>query len=198
MNQRITLLAVLACLLFGAIPAFTQQGYVGVNEALEQLGGANVAPSRPSNCPPQIAMPLPRSTQNLNSTVFVGNRNPLGQPHGQGRVTWSTGEIYEGNFIDGNITGQGTKRFPDGAWYQGQFFNGLFHGHGQAVDKDRNAYQGAWVNGMRHGFGIFNSPQGWIYRGQFTNDQATGRGTVTFPNGQVLSGSFVNGQYVGP
>ena len=41
----------------------------------------------------------------VNWLTFAGNRNGAGQPHGEGKVSFVDGTIYEGEFNNGEISG---------------------------------------------------------------------------------------------
>jgi len=45
--------------------------------------------------------------------------------HGQGKFTWVTGVVYEGEFTYNKIQGVGFYKWPDGSIYNGQVANGL-------------------------------------------------------------------------
>lgn len=53
-----------------------------------------------------------------------------GQRHGQGKMTWSDGGYYEGEFLNGNRHGKGKHVFANGFIYDGGWKNGLMHGNG--------------------------------------------------------------------
>jgi len=52
---------------------------------------------------------------------YEGERNALGQKHGQGTYRWASGDVYEGQYENDLMHGQGTIRFADGNVYEGQF-----------------------------------------------------------------------------
>jgi len=47
-----------------------------------------------------------------------------GVPHGKGTLTFSYGDVYEGDFVDGKFHGKGTLTLPDGTVYSGDFVEG--------------------------------------------------------------------------
>ena len=69
-----------------------------------------------------------------------------GKPHGKGKITFSSGAIYEGEVKNGIICGQGTYIWPD-----------------------RDKYVGEWKDGKQHGQGTF-SRFGVISIGRITNN----------------------------
>ena len=61
-----------------------------------------------------IAMVLFTSYATPQSSTYEGERNQKGEPHGQGIVTYSSGDKYLGEFKNGKRNGHGTFTFPDG------------------------------------------------------------------------------------
>ena len=49
-------------------------------------------------------------------------------PHGQGRMEFVDGEIYDGDWEAGVKTGVGLGDFPDGSQYDGDYLNENFDG----------------------------------------------------------------------
>lgn len=97
-----------------------------------------------------------------------------GQRHGTGRFAWDNGEFYEGTFVKGEITGTGKYCWPDGRNYEGDFVNGDMHGRGKMIWPDGREYDGEWAN-----------------------DFPNGQGTMTYPGGRQESGYWNFGQFQG-
>lgn len=89
-----------------------------------------------------------------------------GKPHGQGRMTYSSGEVYEGQFEDGLPSGGGT--------FLRQIDGGL-----------SAQYTGEWSRGLKHGFGIETWPDGMRYEGEFRDGDSAGSGKMIFQSGMV-------------
>lgn len=140
--------------------------------------------------------------------------------NGEGKMVYSNGNIYEGDFINGKADGQGTSNFADSATYTGQYSNDLFHGKGKYIYPNGSIYDGNWVkgkiegrgkfvnsngttyegdyvNGKANGQGIFKLKDGRIYAGQFSNDLINGKGKMTFADGGIYEGNWVNGNREG-
>ena len=45
---------------------------------------------------------------------------------GKGKVTWAEGDVYEGDYIDGERTGKGKMTRPDGSFQEGYWLDGEF------------------------------------------------------------------------
>ncbi|KAL9651759.1 hypothetical protein ABK040_014015 [Willaertia magna] len=67
--------------------------------------------------------------------------------NGKGKMIWSNGCSYEGNFVKGKMEGFGVYTFPD------------------KITK----YEGEWVNNRMHGKGRYTSPDGIVWIGYFYN-----------------------------
>uniref|UniRef100_A0A6C0I6S1 MORN repeat-containing protein n=1 Tax=viral metagenome TaxID=1070528 RepID=A0A6C0I6S1_9ZZZZ len=85
-----------------------------------------------------------------------------GKFHGQGRMEYTHGEVYEGEWANDNMNGLGQKWFYDGSTYEGNFVNGIIHGQGTMIFKNKTAYEGIWENPTK-GKGIH-------YSNYFTHD----------------------------
>lgn len=48
--------------------------------------------------------------------------------HGRGKMTWSDGTYYDGEFKNGKTDGQGVRTYPNGDWVQGGFKEDKKHG----------------------------------------------------------------------
>ena len=47
------------------------------------------------------------------------------QRHGKGKLTYSTGQVYEGEFVNDNINGEGEMKYSKISKYQGGWVTGL-------------------------------------------------------------------------
>ena len=100
---------------------------------------------------------------------YVGERNEKDEYHGQGTVTFATGEKYVGEFKDNQYHGQGTLTLPTGEKYVGE-----------------------WINGKRNGMGTNTWVSGEKYVGEWINNNRTGKGVTLEVNGEIKSGTWVN------
>jgi hypothetical protein len=119
--------------------------------------------------------------------------------HGNGKLEWRDGSVYEGEFEDDLMSGNGTIVLSWGAKYEGHF-NGknngfgkytyasddfldrdyytgewkddLYDGKGKLVWKNGTTYDGEWQQNLRHGFGtLLDSDGAIIFQGQWENDE---------------------------
>lgn len=82
-----------------------------------------------------------------------------GRPHGHGSFTdASTGDKYQGEWLDGLYHGQGTLTKRNGIVYQGDFFEGAKHGQGvlhwPSNPSALARYEGSFKADKKHGYGI--------------------------------------------
>ncbi|KAH3766614.1 2-isopropylmalate synthase [Pelomyxa schiedti] len=115
--------------------------------------------------------------------------------HGLG--TWlsrETGDIYSGQFDQGNWSGTGRILFGDnsqgGGSYVGEFQKDKFHGKGIRLWANGDRYEGQWKDGKEHGEGM----KRWCRDGSsFSGLWEMGvpkKGTRKWPNGDQFEGIF--------
>ncbi|XP_014610965.1 PREDICTED: alsin [Polistes canadensis] len=172
-----------------------------------------------------IAPPIVRSTSFsftkhslFKDAKYIG-RWLNGKPHGSGKLEWSDGRVYTGQFHKGIICGSGKMEIPtqgtyEGQWkdnqqngfgtmkyvngdiYEGYFKDGLPHGHG--VKKEghfmasvASVYIGEWTAGVKQGYGIMDDIMtGEKYLGSWNNDMKHGSGLIVTPDGIYYEGAF--------
>ena len=105
---------------------------------------------------------------------FYETENDIGESyetypvfHGKGKIINQDGEMYWGEWKDGEMHGKGTYTYPDGSKYVGEFKDGKEHGEGTYTLPDGLQYEGGWKDGKIHGKGIFTYPDGSEYVGEF-------------------------------
>ena len=150
------------------------------------------------------ATPKPSSSTPVKEKKTFGSGNVYegetlnGVPHGKGKKTFADGSHYEGDFVNGTPTGKGKATYPDGTVYEGNFVNGAIHDKGKMTHQNGNSYEGDFVNGNFHGKGkLIYYADGIIDEGDFKNGYLNGKGKKTFPNGGVYEGDFVDGTFNG-
>ena len=74
-----------------------------------------------------------KGTLSSRSFTYDGPLDNSLEPHGSGKITYSTGYSYKGEFNHGKYHGEGTEFAPDGTLtYSGKWKNGQPHGEGMS------------------------------------------------------------------
>ncbi len=142
------------------------------------------------------------STRYASISYMGGNYNGYINnwvPRGDGVLTFSDGIIYEGEWINGDLT-EGKWIHPDGEVYRGAFQDLVFHGHGKLTLTDNTYYSGEWLNGEMVS-GVWSartiSNISDHYVGEFRNGQFHGTGTIYYKTGDIYTGGWKDSLYHG-
>jgi len=108
--------------------------------------------------------------------------------HGQGKMTYAAGHIYEGEWANGKPNGYG-RFYYELYDHMGEFKDGLAHGPGKLSWYDGATYEGVWTNDMLNGPGKYKCDN-YIYHGEFVDDLAEGFGKIKWYNGNSYKGMF--------
>ncbi|KAM7319100.1 radial spoke head 1 homolog [Alexandromys fortis] len=129
---------------------------------------------------------------------YEGERNELGERHGNGKARLPNGDTYEGHYEFGKRNGQGVYKFKNGARYTGEYVKNKKHGQGTFIYPDGSRYEGEWADDQRHGHGVYYYINNDTYTGDWFNHQRHGQGTYFYAEtGSKYVGSWVNGQQEG-
>lgn len=134
----------------------------------------------------------PERIEYESGDVYEGN-TVNGKPSGSGKYIYRRGEILEGTFENGIPVGIGKITFPNGDIFEGSFTNGKRTGRGKLIFANGDVYEGYFMNGRRTGKGKLTYANGNIYEGDFVNNRQTGTGKLTYEDGNIYEGSFVDG-----
>lgn len=136
---------------------------------------------------------------NAQLVCYEGCFNDNGQFHGHGRLSFASGDVYEGEFSDGTRQGSGTYTWKDGRSYTGHFEQNARAGTGTMSFPNGDYYEGAFVQGKRQGYGRFLFADGALYEGSWHEGLYSGpQGTLVHSDGRVYTGAFVAGVPHGP
>ena len=114
--------------------------------------------------------------------------------HGEGKLeNFETGDVYDGQFENGEMTGKGILKWRNGEIYEGTFVKGIKEGKGIHKWPDGSQYKGEYINGIREGKGEYKWPDGRIYKGKFKDGKPNGKGKISF-NGKAIECEFQNGK----
>ncbi|MXY58767.1 MAG: hypothetical protein F4029_19000 [Gammaproteobacteria bacterium] len=171
--------------------AFLATGHVAAGEA-----GANAMDRDPD--------PVVDETVATEGELFWGDghhyRGGLkggNQMHGRGTHTAPDGEVYTGDFVDGERHGQGVLKFPNGDVYSGDFRVGAMTGRGRLTWANGDVYEGDFTDGVREGRGVLERETGGTYTGDFLADLRHGLGHYRWRDGTLYKGRFRYGRQDG-
>lgn len=105
------------------------------------------------------------------------------KPHGRGFLIGGSDSIvwkYVGYFKNGKQEGKGKLTFVSGNVYEGDFKDGLKHGKGVFIGKGKK-YEGEYVEGKKHGYGEYTDTDGSIYKGNYSKNNKSGKGMLYDP-----------------
>lgn len=104
--------------------------------------------------------------------VYEYDLLPSGKPNrSHVKITYNTGDVYEGSLKRGQLSGIGKYYWQDGGVYEGNFHKGVLSGEGK-----------------------YTAANGDVYEGNFKNDKYEGQGKYTWEDGSVFEGTFKDGQ----
>ena len=130
---------------------------------------------------------------NKTGDIYSGNFQN-GERSGFGIFESGAGDRYAGNMLDGKKHGEGLFEWTDCASYNGEFFENMKHGHGKNIFANGSIYEGDYKNDVKHGVGkytwITNGEIKDVYEGDFENDLYKGQGKYTWESGEYYMGDF--------
>ncbi|XP_074634381.1 radial spoke head 1 homolog [Acropora palmata] len=131
---------------------------------------------------------------------YVGERNELGERHGQGKAVLPNGDLYEGSYDNGKRHGKGMYSFRNnGAKYKGFYEQGKKSGEGVFDYPDGSKYEGRWENDERNGQGTYFYKNGDIYEGEWKGNKRHGSGVYTCTSTKLkYDGRWSEGRLSGP
>ena len=138
-------------------------------------------------------------TLTLEDGTYTGGVTD-GKPDGQGKMEYTNGQVYEGEWKNGVRSGQGRCTWPDGGYYDGEWANDKWNGQGTNYiggSKDVSFYVGGFVDGERDGHGIYTWPSGDSIETEWVNGVKNGKGTYTWSGGTVATGEYVDDEWDG-
>ena len=141
-----------------------------------------------------------RSLSYPDGRVYTGPCSEA--PHGDGKMTYADGKVYEGHFEYGVRSGRGKSTKPDGTTYEGNWKNDKINGHCVLTWSTTGVYAGYvyvgdFVEDQRSGHGRMIYPDGGVYIGEWLNDKQNGQGVDISTSGRVLTGQWKDNRYMG-
>ncbi len=83
-----------------------------------------------------------------NGEINYSGQVVRNKPSGTGKITFSNGDVYEGEFEAGSFDGKGNFKAVSGWSYEGQFEAGLAHGQGTLTTETGVVYKGTFNQGV--------------------------------------------------
>ena len=75
--------------------------------------------------------------------------------NGIGTFVWADGTVYEGEFVDDEMTGFCVITYPNGNRFKGQVLRSQMNGYGEFLFSNGKKYFGFYKRDKRDGFGVF-------------------------------------------
>ena len=124
-----------------------------------------------------------------NGDVYEGDWKE-GDHHGKGRLEKQNGEVYEGNFKRSKFISGKVVEFLKECTYEGDFKEGKYHGKGKMKWDGGAVYEGDWKEGDLHGKGIYKWDDGGVYEGDWEEGDRHGKGIMKWDDGRVYEGDW--------
>ena len=138
------------------------------------------------------ALAKKKGTIQYRNGTYVGELQEI-VPHGKGIWRSTAGDIYEGDWLNGEMHGQGSYVSAKGDFYNGEWKEGLKHGKGIIVFQNGDSYEGDWWHGHKHGIGTwkYGSCKAF-YHGAWSKNEWHGHGIHHFSWGVKFEGNYQN------
>lgn len=123
-----------------------------------------------------------------------------GYPSGLGTKTGVDREknlkyTYEGSFTSGSFDGSGKITYSNGDWYKGQFRRGEPFSFGSArITLDEGVYEGNVAYGKPANYGKLTAKDGTVYIGNFKQGKMNGEIKITYLDGTTDKKRFIDGK----
>ncbi|CAD8115348.1 unnamed protein product [Paramecium sonneborni] len=115
--------------------------------------------------------------------------------HGNGRIIYENGNVYIGQFQEGQYDGEGFLKNTDqnNIIYEGQWSKGIKNGFGREQMCDGQIYIGQFKQNERHGPGkLFNLRDQYIFEGEWMKGNIYDKGIVAWQDGRRFEGDWKN------
>ena len=124
----------------------------------------------------------------MDGITYEGNINTLGLEFiGPTKITYPSGDRYEGEFTGDDFNGKGTLYLANGSIYSGNFVDGRYNGYGEFKNINGQRYVGEFKNNNYHGYGTLFNSSGASLEGNFVNNNAKGKMIYTSINGEITN-----------
>jgi hypothetical protein len=87
-------------------------------------------------------------------------------------------------------------KYSNGDVYSGNFVNGQRSGRGKMIYANGDTFDGFWFENNKKEGTQTNLEYGYVYTGSFVNEAREGKGIMKFNSGKVLDGIFVSNKFI--
>lgn len=159
----------------------------------------------------KVTYPADLTDYELEDGTFTGHAEQEG-PTGEGKITYTNGDVYEGTVAAGKAEGNGKITYANGDVYEGTVTAGKAEGNGKITYANGDRYEGAVADGKPQGEGVMVTGEGTYtgafsgglfedddaemvfeggtYKGGFSQGKMKGEGEFTWKDGHVFTGTF--------
>lgn len=110
--------------------------------------------------------------------VVFKNKHKLSIRHGNGKIIYNNGDVYNGEWVNNLKSGYGIYQFSNGNVYEGKFSSDFPNGEGKIV------YERYEINGIKS------------YKGSFRDGKYNGIGVIEYEDGSFLESVFHYGKII--
>jgi hypothetical protein len=137
------------------------------------------------------------NVKKFTTGTYIGCLDYESNADGFGTLTYTNGDVYQGNWSRNYFNGFGTMNFSNGDSYSGNWVKNSMEGTGKILYANQGYYNGNFKNNMFHGTGeqkIIFSGQYQLLKGEFRNDEFyEGTKEVFFENGDQSTRNYIGG-----
>jgi hypothetical protein len=137
------------------------------------------------------------NVKKFTTGTYIGCLDYESNADGFGTLTYTNGDVYQGNWSRNYFNGLGTMNFSNGDSYSGNWVKNSMEGTGKILYANQGYYNGNFKNNMFHGTGeqkIIFSGQYQLLKGEFRNDEFyEGTKEVFFENGDQSTRNYIGG-----
>lgn len=127
-----------------------------------------------------------------DGNTYVGETNNQSQPHGKGKMTFTSSDFLDGNFKNGKLNGEGSYLL-DGERYVGDFVNDCRDGMGECTYQDGTRYDGEWKGDEWCGEGVLFLTDGTTIEAVWDEYSISGAAIVRYRDGSIYQGLLKDG-----
>ncbi|KAJ5073950.1 phosphatidylinositol-4-phosphate 5-kinase related [Anaeramoeba ignava] len=115
-----------------------------------------------------------------------------GKFHGDAKIIYPNGSVFEGNFVENIKSGPAKLTFPTGDILTANWENDFPSGLAKITYKSGTVISGNYSDGFISGPGKILFCDGSVYEGDFDKNKMNGKGTLIYSNGDKYQGEFKN------